>query len=276
MPDNSAIRVAAVQLAPRLLQVGENVKHALDLMEGATADLFVLPELFTSGYTFARSEEVATTASRAGEGPAFAALADFARARNCFLCYGFPEADRDGSRFYNAAALVGPAGHIATYRKMHLFGREKLFFSPGATPAPVITLPLASGVRVGLMICFDWYFPEVARSLALRGAQILLHPSNLVLPHCPAAMITRSLENRVFSVTSDRVGTERNGPAEHSFIGSSQIVSPKGQVLARLGNVEEAVAVAEILPSDADSKFVTEFNDLFADRQPDLYPFSIS
>ena len=260
------MRLALVQTAPRMLEPRANLESALAMMEPLAADLYLLPELCFSGYTFARQEEVAATAEPAGAGEVFMALAAFARRRNAYVCWGFPE--RAGERFYNSASLAGPAGHIGTYRKAHLFSRETLFFAPGDAPAPVFELPFG---RVGLMICFDWYFPELARSLALRGAELLLHPANLVLPHCPQAMITRSLENRVFSATCDRVGTETNGGVTHRFIGSSQVVSPRGEILVRLGREQEEATVVEFDLTAARSKRLGEYNDLFADRKPALY-----
>lgn len=260
------MRAALIQLDSAFGRVEHNVARAAQLVAGLEADLFVLPELFPSGYTFASRDEVARLAEPAGGGATFVALAEQARRKRAWICYGF--AERSGGRFYNAANLLGPDGLLGTYRKMHLFGRETLFFAAGEAPAPVFDLPIG---RVGVMICFDWYFPEVARSLALRGAQVIAHPSNLVLPHCPEAMITRSLENRVFSLTCDRVGRERNGEAEHRFIGMSQAVSPRGELLARLSREAEETATVEFDPAQADDKRVTEYNDLFADRHPALY-----
>ncbi len=260
------MRLALVQTAPRMLEPRANLESALALMEPLAADVYLLPELCFSGYTFDRKEEVAATAEPAGEGEVFDALAAFARERQAYVCWGFPE--RAGERFYNSASLVGPDGHVGTYRKVHLFSRETLFFSPGDAPAPVYDLPFG---RVGLMICFDWFFPEMARSLALRGAELLLHPANLVLPHCPQAMITRSLENRIFSATCDRVGTETNGATTHRFIGSSQVVSPRGELLARLGREQQETAVVEFDLATARSKRLGEYNDLFGDRRPNFY-----
>jgi predicted amidohydrolase len=124
---------------------------------------------------------------------------------------------------------------------------------------------------MGLMICFDWFFPESMRALALAGAQIVLHPANLVLPHCPQAMITRCLENRVFAATADRVGEETGGTGSLRFIGQSQIVSPRGDLLHRLG-AEEGEAVVDVRPAEADDKRLSSGNDLFAERRPEFYP----
>lgn len=260
------MRAALLQLEPVFGIVERNVARAAELIASLEADLFVLPELFPSGYSFAAQAEVERMAEPAGDGPTFAALAEQARRKRAWICYGF--AERAAGRYYNSANLVGPEGLAGTYRKLHLFGRETLFFTPGEAAAPVFELPIG---RVGVMICFDWYFPEVARSLALRGAQVIVHPSNLVLPHCPQAMLTRSLENRVFSLTCDRTGQERNGAVEHRFIGMSQAVNPRGELLVRLGAEHQETAVVEFDPAAADDKQVTQYNDLFGDRRPALY-----
>ena len=169
---------------------------------------------------------------------------------------------------YNSSALVGPRGFIGIYRKVHLYYREKLLFAPGDLGFPVFKLPFGN---VGMMICFDWIFPESARMLALAGAEIILHPSNLVLPHCPDAMITRALENRVFTVTANRIGTEDRGGIKLSFIGKSEIVSPKGKVLSRLLTKKTGVAAADIDLSAARDKNVNEYNHVFEDRRLDQY-----
>ena len=121
------------------------------------------------------------------------------------------------------------------------------------------------------MICFDWIYPESARSLALKGAQLIVHPANLVLPNCPDAMVTRCLENRVFTATADRVGEENRGGVDLKFIGTSEIVAPDGKILCRLGVHEPAISVADIDLSLADKKQINEYNHLFKRRRPDQY-----
>ena len=124
------------------------------------------------------------------------------------------------------------------------------------------------------MICFDWYYPEVARTLALQGADILCHPSNLVLPSCPDAMVTRSLENRVFSLTANRVGQEvRGGKLPLTYIGKSELVSPQGKILSRASIDKEELLVLEIDVNEARDKSINSYNDLLKDRRPDLYTY---
>jgi len=121
------------------------------------------------------------------------------------------------------------------------------------------------------MICFDWQFPEAARTLALAGAQIICHPANLVLPWCQQAMKIRCLENRVFAVTANRIGTELNAGEKVSFTGQSQILNTKGEVLSSLSVSQEGTITAEINPEEANNKTVTERNDAFKDRRPEFY-----
>lgn len=258
------MRCAVVQTQPRLGRVTENREELLDLLRTVPADLYVTPELATSGYNFSNRGEVSAAAETLA-GPTTAALVTLCRSQKCWIVNGFVE--KDGSRFYNAAALLGPEGPVGVYRKIHLFGREKLFFSPGEGPFPVFDLPYG---RVGLMICFDWFFPESARCLALSGAELIAHPSNLVLPHAPQAMITRCLENRVFAATANRVGTEPGGTGPLTFIGSSQVVSPRGELLARRG-LDIGVSVVEVDLTQARDKTLSSSNDLFGDRRPANY-----
>lgn len=260
--------VGIVQFAPRRYDVAANIAQVTALLGGVRADLLVLPELANSGYLYATPDELAPHAeSGDGRGPFLAALRDLAGAAGGVIVTGFAERAAEG--LYNSAAAVGPAGVIQLYRKTHLFLDEKSLFLPGDTGFRVFE---HRGVRVGMMVCFDWYFPESARTLALRGAQIIAHPSNLVLPHCQAAMITRCLENRVFAATPNRYGEEALPDGRNlAFTGASQIVDARGNRLCQAPVAGDAVLVVEIDPALADDKRVTARNDLFADRRPGFY-----
>jgi predicted amidohydrolase len=258
------MRTAVVQTNPQFGDVDANVKAALAMMESEKADLYVLPELFNTGYNFVNKDEADRLAEPA-DGSTFRVLADFARKTSSFVAYGFAEKSK---HLYNSSALVGPQGLVGVYRKVHLYYRENIFFAPGDLGFPVFDLPFG---KVGMMICFDWYYPESARTLALRGAQLILHPSNLVLPHCPDAMVTRCLENRIFSATANRIGRENRGGIDLSYIGRSEIVSPNGQILKRLPDNEAGIAVVEVDLSRASNKRLNEFNDLFEGRRTELY-----
>ncbi len=260
------MRVAFYQSNPRYGSVEHNVCTALDALRGVKADLLVLPELFSTGYFFGSRREVARLAERVPSGPTASLLIEYCKMKSCAMVAGIAEAA--GSRLYNTAVLIGPAGLIGKYRKIHLFDQEKKWFDPGNLGFRVWEYKSA---RIGLMICFDWVFPEAVRILALRGADIVCHPSNLVLPYCQACMITRSIENRVFIVTANRVGSDRRGKTEIPFSGLSQITDPFGRVLVRAPKSGEKVVVADIRPAQARNKRFTPGNDLLGDRRPAFY-----
>jgi predicted amidohydrolase len=158
---------------------------------------------------------------------------------------------------------------MGVYRKTHLFFEEKLWFTPGDTGFQIWETEIG---RIGIMICFDWFFPESMRTLALMGADIIAHPSNLILPYCPQAMPLRCLENRVYAVTANRIGEERRKQGQTlKFIGQSLIASPEGKVLTRSSQNEEAMAIAEIVPELARNKSLNSMNDIFDDRRPEMY-----
>ncbi|MBI3765645.1 MAG: acyltransferase [Ignavibacteriales bacterium] len=261
------MRIAVVQTNPVFGQVGSNVREAVSLMEGANADLFVLPELFNTGYNFVNKEEVEHL-SESVTGETFRAISGLAKRKSCYIVYGFVE---KADRLYNSAALAGPGGLIGLYRKIHLYYRENLFFAAGNMGFPVFDLPLG---KIGMMICFDWMYPESARTLALQGVDLIAHPSNLVMPYCPDAMVTRCLENRVFAATANRIGRENRGGTDLTYIGKSEIVSPRGEILARMKEEETGVSCVEVDLAMAQNKRINEYNDLFLGRKTEQYRLS--
>ncbi|GJL67360.1 MAG: apolipoprotein N-acyltransferase [Nitrospirales bacterium] len=261
------MRVGFYQYAPEFGEVTQNVDAVIDRLESIDCDLLVLPELAMSGYQFCSGEEVERLAESVPDGLTTRRLAELAKRRQCYIAAGLPE--RHAGKFYNSAVLVGPSGFIGVYRKVHLFFEETLFFSPGDLGFQVWNI---GPVHLGLLICFDWFYPEAARTLALKGADILCHPSNLVLPHCPDAMVTRCLENRVFCITANRIGEEtRGGKPSLRFIGKSEIISPSGKILHRAPEDESDLVLMDIDPMQARDKNLNPYNDLLRDRRPHYY-----
>jgi predicted amidohydrolase len=258
-------RVAILQFAPRFGETNANLDHVESMIDGLSTDLLILPELFASGYWFENADQLASLAETTAGGT-MTRVREWARELGVAIATGFPE--RDGDNFYNTAMLVGPDSDLIHYRKLHLFAEEKRWFAPGDRPLAVVEF---RGTRLGLMVCFDWRFPETARSLAFLGADLILHPSNLVLPWCPDAMIVRALENNVFIATSDRSGDEHHGDESLHFIGRSQIVAPDGERLGQLPENGEGILEVEIDPTRAREKSVNQYNDLFADLRPEYY-----
>jgi predicted amidohydrolase len=157
---------------------------------------------------------------------------------------------------------------IGTYRKVHLYFKEKLWFTPGDKPPGVFEI---NEEKIGVMICFDWFFPETIRTIALQGASIVAHPANLVMPYCQKAMQTLCLVNRVYAVTSNRIGREVRGDDDFTFTGGSQVTSYNGDVLSLAPSDEMGVDIVEIESEKARDKHLNPYNDIFKDRRPDLY-----
>lgn len=257
--------VGFFQFAPQLGKVEENLRRIRSALENLRADLIVLPELATSGYLFTSPKELAEVAEPATDGPTYRALAPLARRQDMAIVIGIPERTPEG--IYNSALAILPDGSVHVYRKIHLFFEEKRLFRSGDR----LVVFEFKGARIGMMICFDWAFPELARSLALMGADLLVHPANLILPYGQNAMRVRAVENRVFTITANRIGREERGGHMFTFTGGSQITDERGEILVQAGRKSEALFVVQIDPTRARDKRLNPYNDLFKDRRPEIY-----
>ncbi len=258
------VRLAVGQMAPSVETPEGNIPRIKAILKQASDDkieVLVLPELCNSGYAFANREEAYELSEVIGEGRASQVLMEWSK-KSRMVVAGICERTEEG--LFNSAAVFADGEHIVTYRKLHLFLNEKDIFIPGNVEPPVVQF---KGDKYGVMMCFDWAFPEVARVLALKGAEVILHPANLVLPYCQKAMLTRSIENRIFTATANRVGTERG----LTFTGNSQITNPKGELLRQMSSEKAGVTWSDIKPADARNKMISERNDLFKDRRPKVY-----
>jgi predicted amidohydrolase len=205
------------------------------------------------------------------EGPSTQRISGWAEELRCAIVAGLPE--REGDAFYNSAILARPDGRVERYRKVHLFYEETTLFTPGDLGFPVFELTPTEGpsYTLGMMVCFDWYFPEAARSLALNGADVIAHPSNLVLPHCPDSMPIRARENHVFTITANRHGTESKGDESLTFIGLSEICAPDGEIVHRAGEEDTEVFLTSFAPQEARTRKINAYNDVLGDRRPETY-----
>ena len=258
------MKLAYLQFCPPFCDRDESIRRLPPLLDQcASADLVVLPELCNSGYNFASRAQAAANAEPIDDSRFLDLLQDQCRSHNFEIVTGFNE--KDGDVLYNSAVLVSPDGVVGHYRKLHLFVNEKDIFAPGDLGLPVFERPYG---KVGMVICFDWAFPETFRILALKGADIICHPANLVLPGlAQKALPVYALTNRVFIVTANRVGTE----GELTFTGMSLIADPRGEVLSQAPPAGEFVGLADINVELARDKQVTPRNHLFKDRRPDQY-----
>jgi N-carbamoylputrescine amidase len=273
-----AVRIAVAQYAPQVGDVAGNRTAAVRWAQRAAAekvDLLVLPELASSGYVFASEAEASASAEDATNGDLVVALTEVCAAAGMHCVVGVNEQD-SGVR-HNSAVLIGPQGHLATYRKLHLFNDEKSWFEPGGE-LPVVELPFG---KVGMVICFDLWFPEAVRALALAGAEVIAVPTNWVASfrrqvydaagYCMGDIVAMASagQNGVVMACADRVGVER----EVRFLGCSVIVGPDGWPLqGPAGPEEETLLVAAIdLDSVAAARRRTPRNHLIEDRRPDSY-----
>jgi len=258
------MKIGFMQFAPVLGDVQATIRNIDGLIyQAGGADLVVFPELCNSGYNFDSYEQAWATSEEIDRSLFVEYVESKCRELNTYIVSGFNE--RDDDFLYNSAILVGPAGYIGKYRKLHLFMNEKDYFEPGNTGLPVFDIGFC---KVGMLICFDWIFPEVWRIAALRGADIICHPSNLVLPGlAQKAVPIHALINRVYTVTANRIGTERN----LTFTGLSTLANPKGEVLVQASEGNEEVRTEDIDIRMARDKMLTERNDIFRDRRPDQY-----
>ncbi|MFZ1321282.1 MAG: nitrilase-related carbon-nitrogen hydrolase [Ignavibacteria bacterium] len=265
------MKAGYLQFKPKFGDVDFNIKKIKSLIGKNKFDLLVLPELANSGYLFSDKKELAELSEKIPNGNFCKALQEICSKNKCYIVSGICE--RSGKRFYNSSILVYPDGKIVTYRKIHLFNTEKKWFTPGDIPlrANEIVLKSSEKVKVGMMICFDWIFPETARTLALQGVQILCHPSNLVMQYCQRAMFTRALENHIFTITANRIGKDIKNDGEISFTGQSVIVSPKGEYIHTGSKNKEECVIVNIDPEIASDKFINPDNNLYNDRRKKLY-----
>src|SRR5690554_1712706 len=170
------MRLGMIQFEPRLGQIAANAERVLGLLQNApSADLWVLPELASSGYRVGPREAGYAAGGTLDNNSFLLSPHDWARTGGGWVVTGFNE--RSGDSLYNSAVLLGTSGQKGLYRKLHLFLDEQDFFTPGNLGLPVFDTPWG---KLGMLVCFDWMFPEVWRLLALEGVQLMAHPSNLV------------------------------------------------------------------------------------------------
>jgi 5-aminopentanamidase len=264
-------RIVCQQLAPRIADLPANrhlAQRAIAAAVDAGADVVVLPELVTSGYVFASREEAASVAI-APDHELFADWAAEAERGSAVVVGGFCELGDDGL-LYNSAALVDASGVRAVYRKTHLWDREKLVFEPGAEAPGVVDTHVG---RIAVLVCYDLEFPEITRSVALAGAELVAVPTNWPLVEVPPGerapevviAMAAARVNRVAIACCDRTGTERG----QEWTAGTSIVDPSGFVVATADGAGTASADLDLAATR--DKALSEHGDLFGDRRPELY-----
>ncbi|MDV6286477.1 nitrilase-related carbon-nitrogen hydrolase [Rhodococcus jostii] len=278
-PDmETSTRVACAQLSPVVADPEANrglADRAIRQALVSGAQVIILPELATTGYHLEPSE--AADLAEDVQGASITAWVEALRGSTAVVVGGFCERGSDGN-IYNSAAMVSSDGVMSVYRKTHLWDQEHRLFVSGAATPPVVDTPWGP---VGIAVCYDLFFPEVTRGLALGGARLLAVPTNS--PSSKSRMpgsiapadgightVARSAAylNRVYVAVCDRHGDERG----HAWTARSSIIGPEGEFLAGPVAYNEELLLADCDLADAERKqWDGTTNDAFADRRPELY-----
>jgi len=262
------MRISLVQFRPELFNIKNSVINAISMIEKTEEDLIIFPELAFTGYAYTNMQEVKDTSEDPNDEFAYSisTFRNFAIKNNKNIIYGFNEKSNDN--FFNSSIFIKSDGSFSIYRKIHLFNREKLFFTPGDSGFFVEEF---KGFNIGMAVCFDWIFPESFRTLSMLGADFIAHPSNLVLPYCQEANKIRSLENRIFIATSNRWGKEKNKDIEYDFTGMSQLTNPSGEIINRFSKNGNIVKTFDIDLNLSRNKYINDFNHVINDRRKEFY-----
>lgn len=260
------MKVALVQNHPQFGMKEKNIDELEKLIRSGSADLYILPEMAYTGYQLKNADELKTIADTV-DSDSINRFAELSKELNAAIILGFPELAADG-KIYNSSVLITPEGDRHIYRKTHMFYKEKLFFAPGNTGFDVYEW---RGMKIGLAICFDWFFSESFRTLALKGADIIAHCSNLVMPYCQTVDFARAIENRVYIATVNRIGSEERDGEKLTFTGGSVLVSPKGEYLIKAPVESTGIFISEINTAFSRNKSINDLNDVMNDRRPFFY-----
>ncbi|MBR2177078.1 MAG: N-carbamoylputrescine amidase [Clostridia bacterium] len=283
------VKIAAVQMS-MTSSVNENISKAEALVRKAAsegANIILLPELFENLYFCQeRNYDYYQLASELNDNPAVKRFRTVAKELGVVLPISFYE--KDVNSIYNSAAVIDADGTIlGIYRKSHIpddhFYQEKFYFTPGDTGFKVWETKFG---RIGVGICWDQWFPEAARCMALMGAELLFYPTAIgsepildldSMPHWKRCMQGHSAANIMPVIAANRVGTETVHPSQANnhqssslcFYGSSFITDPTGEVIASADRENEGIISAEF---DLDAIHEMRFSwGVFRDRRPDLY-----
>ena len=262
--------LSVVQFSPVFGNIEKNYDLICGYIENSKSDIIVFPELCLTGYDFISRQELDKHSLDFG-GEVINSIAGLSQKHNRIIILGFPEKQSD--ELFNSAAILFPDKSFnRVYRKTHLFYREFLYFEPGDTGFFVIDYK-DFDLKIGAMICYDWRFPEAARSLGLLGADLIACPSNLVTDVWQISMPSRALENKVYLALANRFGMESRNGDELLFKGNSAIYDYSGNILSAAAADNQIEITAEIYPKRTRNKSFNSYNDIFKDRKKEFYIF---
>jgi predicted amidohydrolase len=228
--------VGAVQMDVVLKDKERNLRKVSDLIGDRKLDLAVLPELFSTGYYHETREALFEIAEPVPDGPTTRRLHEIAREKRCHLVGALVEHERD--RLFITAVMVGPQGFVGKQRKRHLTQEEKAHFAPGEESFVFDV----GGCKVGVVICFDGWFPETVRELTLKGAQVVCHSALICSTTSLDIMRVRALENNAFVVVANGIQTETHLGQSVRFRGESRVIDPAGDILVDAGQGEKLIS----------------------------------
>ncbi len=265
---NLKYRAAVVQTLAVLGDLEANIELLQRYTEEAVrqgARLIVFPECMNTGYLFdseAHCRELAETLS----GRYFSVMSELCKKHKVFIASGFTEFDPSDGKIYNSGLMLGSRGELLVhYHKQFLATHDQNWFEVGKNGSPVVDTELG---RIGLLICFDGRIPEIARSLALQGAEVIVDMANFfAMDQADMWVPARAYENGVWVVAATKAGVERS----IYYPGGSMIVSPRGHVEAKVPVDTHGVASFEIDLESARDKSWFNNGDRFADRRPLSY-----
>ena len=259
------MKVALAQLAPVVAKKEQNLKSMGEVLSGAEADLACFGELYLSGYM---ARDAIPKLAEPLDGPSVQAVARLAAEHGTHVLFGMPEKAAKGRTLFNTAVLVAPDGHTWSYRKIYLanFGpfEENVWFGRGSD----LVLADTQIGKIGLLICYDMFFPELSKALVLQGAEVLAAIS--AGPHTSrrffdAILPARAIENATHVLYTNLVGTELN----QVFSGGTQAIGPRGDDLGRANDHEEQVVAAEVDLRQLD--VAREFRPTIRDTRPEFF-----
>ncbi len=256
-------KVGYIQFQPVLGDVNANLKKMGSLLsQAADADLIVLPELANTGYNFSSRDKLVECSEEISKSHFVDFLASLAAKQNQYIVAGMSE--KMGDDLFNTSVLVGPKGYVGKYQKIHLFLNEKDFFKAGEAGLPVFDIGFC---KTSMLICFDYIFPEIWRIVAMKGADLVCHPSNLITTNAEKCIPAQAFMNKMFIITSNRYGIEGG----ITFSGKSFITNPDAKIIDRAVADQDAISILNIDISESRNKFVTPRNHIFEDRIPSNY-----
>jgi predicted amidohydrolase len=263
------MEVGFLQFSPILGDRAGNIRQIDSLLQNQPLPaLLVLPELANSGYNFLSHQQAFDTAEQIAHSEFIHFLSTLCAIHQIHIVSGINE--KDGDDLYNSAVLLGPQGWIGTYRKLHLFNTEKDHFQPGNLGLPVFDIGIC---KIGIQICFDWFFPEAWRILTLKGADVICHPSNLLLSGLAQRGVPiHALINHIFTITASRTGSE----GDMTFTGWSFVADPAGEIIVQASETGDDLCMIEIDMDQARDKYITARDHLLHGRRPDEYGMIIS